>query len=684
MADDTLRIVAKVDDQFTGPLGKLKKELGAVGDEAKKQGSNWKKDWTGVCEDMGKFQGVLKGFEPILSKIGMGGFGAALSLGGAALALKNFSGSTRDLNLMARQIGLTANELRTLSELGGKVGVSADTMKGAINQFAGNMVDLRQRWGQAYGELRNMNLGKLAEELVNAPNMEAAIERAMEGLKGISDPQKRARVSTLLFGTPDIGVVASSLNGPIREAVKRLQAELGTLDKATLEAAERFEANLNRMHNRWEKLKLKTLGPLLEGADKALDQVEKERAAAPSRLRQDEVRRQIDVLDESIARKQANGDEAGAAETKKKRDALAAEMQRLTDEIRKLREGGGASLSPTSFGGAGGGGGSLIHKAAWGGGGGVDGMSGMRDRYPAPSYESPSGSGGATGTGRSGSPRDVPIAPGIGGGSRGYPFNSKVPRSSGASGPVGPGANPSDYKAVLDFIAQSEGTANREGGGYNTSLSYGRLLPGGAEQNLTGKTLDEIDGLQTHMLRNPANRWNSSAIGRYQIVRKTLRGLRRQLGLKGSERYDEAMQDRLAAELARARGPNAHALGKEWASLTGSKGQHAAELMGRIPRSASTTPSRRPVSSAVPEGPVASGGADGVGDALMDRFYGKGATGGGPSMQMPGSGVGGAGRGTLHIKVDGPAGTQVKHELGDLFDDTTVSKGRSQMGMDRA
>lgn len=681
MADDTLRIVAKVDDQFTGPLGKLKKELGAVGDEAKKQGSNWKKDWTGVREDMGKFQGVLKGFEPILSKIGMGGFGAALSLGGAALALKNFSGSTRDLNLMARQIGLTANELRTLSELGGKVGVSADTMKGAINQFAGNMVDLRQRWGQAYGELRNMNLGKLAEELVNAPNMEAAIERAMEGLKGISDPQKRARVSTLLFGTPDIGLVASSLNGPIREAVKRLQAELGTLDKATLEAAERFEANLNRMHNRWEKLKLKTLGPLLEGADKALDQVEKERAAAPSRLRQDEVRRQIDVLDESIARKQANGDEAGAAETKKKRDALAAEMQRLTDEIRKLREGGGASLSPTSFGGAGaGGGGSLIQKAAWGGGGGSDGMSAMRSRYPTPDYgagSGPLGRGGTGGGGGDGGVGTAPTSPGV---------------SPGGGTP--PGSDAGNLTALIEREAKAAGIDPRVMHGIRAGESGHRH-----NRNNPQAAYDKKDDAV------------ESSWGPFQLNRR--RGLGQQFeketGLDVRDRRTIAAQAKWVAEFIAKKtrqNPN-YSPFPTWQGFHGRRnsdprwgdsgyvptspvaaapaGAAPADENGNFPNGAprALKPKSMANDASVP-GQVVGEPRKAVGDALMDRFYGKGATGGGPSMQMPGSGVGGAGRGTLHIKVDGPAGTQVKHELGDLFDDTTVSKGRSQMDMDRA
>jgi muramidase (phage lysozyme) len=81
------------------------------------------------------------------------------------------------------------------------------------------------------------------------------------------------------------------------------------------------------------------------------------------------------------------------------------------------------------------------------------------------------------------------------------------------------------------------------------------------------------------MLRHPRNSWNSSAAGKYQIVRTTLRGLRRSLGLKGDEVFDAKMQDKLAKELLRQRGYDKFQSGKmdaktfqanlakEWASV---------------------------------------------------------------------------------------------------------------------
>lgn len=194
----------------------------------------------------------------------------------------------------------------------------------------------------------------------------------------------------------------------------------------------------------------------------------------------------------------------------------------------------------------------------------------------------------------------------------------------GNGGMVGFGANPSAYKPVLDYIAGTEGTAGQAGGGYSTSLGYGKFLPGGKEQSLTGKTLDEIDALQSGMLSHPQNGFNSSAIGRYQIVRKTLRGLRQQLGLKGSDLFNETMQDRLGAELVRQRGSNAAGLGQEWASLRGGKASQAAALVGNIPAGSSTTPSNRPVADGV-VGPVTAGAAANVADNAA-KLIGSGSS----------------------------------------------------------
>lgn len=168
----------------------------------------------------------------------------------------------------------------------------------------------------------------------------------------------------------------------------------------------------------------------------------------------------------------------------------------------------------------------------------------MGDRLSLPGYN---GSYSGYGTGATG---------GSSGGaspSGGSSF-SRQQLQSMASGPM---------RGFLDFIGAAEGTDR--GRGYNETLGYGRFT--GGPVDLTSMTLDEVDALQTRMLRHPENHFNSSAAGRYQIVQRTLRSLRSQLGLSGSERFDERMQDMLATRLAMGRGANAAGLMNEWEGL---------------------------------------------------------------------------------------------------------------------
>lgn len=152
------------------------------------------------------------------------------------------------------------------------------------------------------------------------------------------------------------------------------------------------------------------------------------------------------------------------------------------------------------------------------------------------------------------------------------------------------------YRPLLDLIGLTEGTDKRRGGGpgrgYNETLAYGRLT--GGDVDLVSMTLTQIDALQTRMLQHRENIWNSSALGRYQIVRTTLRNIRKTLGLSGSELFDADMQDRLACFLLGQRGIDKYLAGRlsedtlllnlaqEWASLPTPSGkgyysgQHAA------------------------------------------------------------------------------------------------------------
>lgn len=163
------------------------------------------------------------------------------------------------------------------------------------------------------------------------------------------------------------------------------------------------------------------------------------------------------------------------------------------------------------------------------------------------------------------------------------------------------------YRPLIDLIGFTEGTD--KGRGYNETLAYGKMLDGkvtkgkGPAVELVSMTLKELDALQTKMLSDPDNKkLNSSAAGRYQIVRTTARAIRRALPDRYplSRRFDADCQDEMACYLLGVRGVDKFLTGRlsedalinnlaqEWASLPkldgkgAYAGQHAAISVDRL------------------------------------------------------------------------------------------------------
>jgi muramidase (phage lysozyme) len=140
---------------------------------------------------------------------------------------------------------------------------------------------------------------------------------------------------------------------------------------------------------------------------------------------------------------------------------------------------------------------------------------------------------------------------------------------------------------ILKLIGYTEGTAERRG--YNETLGYGAYT--GGDKELTKMTLGQIKKLQAQMLAHPDNKWNSSALGQYQIVGKTLRKLQQEMGLSDDTLFDEKTQDAMALQLLKGRGFDdwmagkisdaafMNNLSKEWASLptTSGKGYYSGQ-----------------------------------------------------------------------------------------------------------
>ncbi|MCJ2035764.1 hypothetical protein [Methylobacterium sp. J-068] len=702
MADDRLRLVAEVQDGFTGPLAKLETALGRTARAGTQAGKDLKRDFEGFHGAIGKTTTALQGVQPILSGLGVAGLTAGVSLGAVTAALSGFSKGTQQLAIMSKETGLAVDQLRAFGALGERFGVSAETMQGGVRKFADEMKGLRNRYSETYETLRGMNLGEMVEKMIAAPNMKVALDTFMERVSSIGDPVKRRKVVEMVLGSDQIAAVAGQLTGRYRQVMDEILKAQGTTTDAQVKAAQRFEDALSRVRENMDGLRTQALTPLLEELSRLVekfstpenmkafkDQLEEIGKFARTTVQEFEAivrvwgqlkdffgrgdpslnkdftpllgsggganRQQLEGRRDSIEQQRRLLDaNPSAPDYQRKRDRMTEELKRVGDELEKLRATGGATAQPSGFSGALGGGNPLIHRAGYGGGGGGAGSSyGVRSIPPlgltgplGGGGGNPNVTGGSAGRGYGGAPAIVPSAP--------------LP-PLGAGGSPALTANPGAYKDVLDHIAQSEGTAHKAGGGYNTSLGYGRYLPGGQEQNLTSMTLDQIHALGLHMRRQPGNP-NSSALGRYQIVGQTMRGLMRRMGLKGDELFDEQMQDRMGAELARGRGTSATGLGQEWASLRGQRLARAVELMRQVDPKASTMPRRRMADA---DGSDAAGSSRRLGDDIMGRMFNREQAAPPPQTHR------------MTIDLNGfPAGTRARASMGDLFKETTVSKSR--------
>ncbi len=127
-------------------------------------------------------------------------------------------------------------------------------------------------------------------------------------------------------------------------------------------------------------------------------------------------------------------------------------------------------------------------------------------------------------------------------------------------------------KPLLDVIADAESNGN-----YNAHFG----VVNNSNPEFTSKSIDDVLEWQAKFVAGGSP---SSAVGRYQIIKNTLIGLKSSLGLSGSEKYDPSTQDKMAVKLLQGRGLDGFLSGskneddflndiaKEWAGLPTTSG----------------------------------------------------------------------------------------------------------------
>ena len=118
---------------------------------------------------------------------------------------------------------------------------------------------------------------------------------------------------------------------------------------------------------------------------------------------------------------------------------------------------------------------------------------------------------------------------------------------------------PNKAKDLLDFIGSIEAPK-----GYGTIYGNNQhKLP----MPLTSMTFDEVQTAQ----RSWTKRFGSSASGRYQFMRATLKGLKKEMGIKGTTQFSAVLQDEMGYHLLKRRGYTKYMSGVMSRTLFGKK-----------------------------------------------------------------------------------------------------------------
>ncbi|POR40228.1 hypothetical protein [Methylobacterium sp. V23] len=687
MADDRLRLVAEVQDGFTGPLGKLETALGRTARAGTQAGKDLKKDFDGFHGSIGKANTALQNMTPVLSGLGVAGLATGVSLGAVTAALGGFSKGTQQLAIMSKETGLAVDQLRAFSALGERFGVSAETMQGGVRKFADEMSSLRKRYGETYSSLQAMNLGEMVEKMITSPNMKAALDNFMESVSQIGDPVKRRKVVEMVLGSDQIAAVAGQVSGRYRAVMDEILKAQGTTTDAQVKAAQRFEETLSRLRENMDGLRTQALGPLLVEFNRFVATLNTPDALkfisgeieGFKKLIADTVAefQKLDKLGESL--------KGGKFDLKGNTDRELETIARLFGAIKNaLGLGGAPSVQQQSFGGVGFGngggfgGGPLIQKAGYGGisapgggygGGGYRGV-GSIPPLGLPSPLDASGGGNPNVTG--------------GGAGRGYGGAVLAPSEGGTTlpGPLGgarsvPGISARDMRNVHpEIAAYIRNSAARHGIDPNVALRIAnseglrgstptRMTPGDPDAD---KRFTSFGPFQLHYAGR-GNGMGGRGLGD-AYTRET--GHHASDATYWKEQIDFAMKHarkggwgpwhgRIGAGIGERQG-----IGTYTGPIPPAEPSAAADAGSDVPyyqRPRSNVPSQ--MSRLRDDEIEVAGSGRRAGDELMGRAFGRETAAPPPQTHR------------MSIELSGfPAGTRARTSMGDLFKETTVSKSR--------
>ncbi|MDQ0421116.1 muramidase (phage lysozyme)/molecular chaperone GrpE (heat shock protein) [Peteryoungia aggregata LMG 23059] len=554
--DDTQRLVVSLEARLTKYERDMARARNATNDNFKKMEGRARQSAENMERTMGKASASigekLQGmFAPLMK-----GGAVVAGVGGAAIALKEIANSVAEVDREARKAGVSSKVWQQWTYVATATGMSIDGVTDALKEL-NIRGDEFAKTGKGSAEEAFQRLGYSATDVAQKlKDPSRFLDEIIVKLQQM-DAAAQTRILDEVFGGTGAEQIAKVLGMSVTE-IQKMRSEAATFTDEQVEAAKRIDREFSTM---WRNFTVYAKQAAVEGvnvASKVIGFINDPTIGARDRRlaeynspekQLERLQKQRDGILKAIEREKANtGNFLQQAELRNLETALSAvddqilDLTGCSDQFKQaLKE---LSAASNSLSGA--------------FGGNVTAASNFKNalielKNLVPELKAELDTLATTDGIDAAYNKAVQSARTMG----------EVMNATNLANRAKSIATFGNHSNMLDLIGAAEGTD--KGRGYNETLGYGAFTGGAV--NLTGMTLNEVLALQQRMLAHPGNSHNSSAVGRYQIVSKTLRSLMDEMSLSGDRLFDEDTQDELARALLRRRGNDPAALRNEWEGL---------------------------------------------------------------------------------------------------------------------
>lgn len=554
--DDTQRLVVSLEARLTKYERDMARARNATNDNFKKMEGRARQSAENMERTMGKASASigekLQGmFAPLMK-----GGAVVAGVGGAAIALKEIASSVAEVDREARKAGVSSKVWQQWTYVATATGMSIDGVTDSLKEL-NIRGDEFARTGKGSAEEAFQRLGYSAADVVQKLKDPSRFLDEIIGKLQQMDAAAQTRILDEVFGGTGAEQMAKVLGLSVAE-IQKMRSEAATFTDEQVEAAKRIDREFSTM---WRNFTVYAKQAAVEGVNVASKVIgfinDPSMGARDRRLAEynspekqlERLQKQRDGILKALEREKANtGNFLQQSELRNLETALSAVDDQIldltggSDEFKQaLKE---LSAASNSLSGA--------------FGGNVTAASNFKNALAelkklVPDLKAELDTLATTDGIDAAYNKAVQSARTMG----------EVMNATNLANRAKSIATFGNHSNMLDLIGAAEGTD--KGRGYNETLGYGAFTGGAV--NLTGMTLNEVLALQQRMLAHPDNSYNSSAVGRYQIVGKTLRSLMDEMSLSGDRLFDEDTQDELARALLRRRGNDPAALRNEWEGL---------------------------------------------------------------------------------------------------------------------